>query len=229
MVYLFGNAVIGENKNSSRYLRIFKVHFNKLNNKFPHFTKITTKFHLFEKNRIFNSQLYNNYYIFHIFHAILEAFNLILNSDEETVYATFKDPNINHDLIEVIKSKYNHLGEYIDIFRKKYNNLGDEFNNSKLFDIYIENFKSLVNCTKDLNLNNSFLDGIFEVILSIYMILELTFSVDEEGKAFINRSTDDKDYLFYISKLLDCDIEILKKRLISREIRSPRGSFYVIK
>jgi hypothetical protein len=228
LVYLFGNAVIGENKNSSRYLKLFKVYFHKLNTKFPHFTKIKTKYYLFEKNRIFNSQSSNNYYIFHIFHAILEAFYWILKSDEETINSTFNDSNVNQDLIELIKSKYSHLSDYIEVFRKKYNNLTEEFN-QKFFKIYIENFNLLLKCSKTLELNISFLDSIFQLILSIYMILELEFSVDDEGKAFINRNTDDKDCLFYISSLLDCEIEVLKKRLISREMRSPTGSFYIIK
>ena len=52
---------------------------------------------------------------------------------------------------------------------------------------------------------------------------------DEDGKTYFDRKSYDKDCLFYISKIMDCDIHLLQKRLISREIRSPRGSFYVVK
>ena len=229
LVALFGNAVVGDNNNSSRYLKLFKLYIMKFNNRNPCFTKIKSKYYLFEKNRIFNSILYCDYYIFHIFHAVLEGFYWILTSDNQlTIDSIFKDSNIDSELVELIKKNFDHLTDHIEMFRKKYNNLTDEFN-KRFYKIYTDNFKTLISSVKRLNLTINFLNSVFKTIISILFLLELKFSIDEDGKTYFDRKSYDKDCLFYISKIMDCDIHLLQKRLISREIRSPRGSFYVVK
>lgn len=229
LVSLFGNAVIGDNNNSSRYLKVFKLYLLKFSNKNPYFTKIKSKYYLFEKNRIFNSLQFNNYYIFHIFHAVLEGLYWILTSDNDSIInSIFNDSVIDSVLVEIIKSNYLHLTDFIEMFRKKYNNLTEEYNN-RFFKIYMDNFKTLISCVKSLNLSIDFLNSVFRIIISILLLLEIQFAVDVDGKVFFDRKSEDKDDLFYVSKILDCDIEILKKRLISREIKSPRGSFYIVK
>ena len=217
---LFGNTVVNEqNLNSTRYMSLVKFYFANILSKRT-IVKIKFFYFLFENNRITNNL--DKSYKFHIIHSIIEGIYLLLNTEDIKIKELYKDLDIR--IIKLIRKQYSEIKEFIFKFRAKFN-----LNKKFYLEIYLNNFLKFIKINFLFKFHEKFLFKHINFFLSILFLSDIDFSIDTEAKCFIKREENDKDNLFYASKYLDCDIQILKKRLISREIMSPRGSFYIVK
>jgi hypothetical protein len=235
---LFGNTVetgSNSNMNSSRYMRVLK--FQKLKNltQGNKIVKIKIKHYLFEKSRILdsfntsqsleekddkdNKEIKNN---FHIFHALICGLYMIfyknLYSENESKYKEYDE------ILKIIKSECKELMEN-GILEELYNDYSEYF--IEYQDYYLEKFSLLIELFKSLKIiHKKIIKKIFNVVLSVLVLLKIEFQVNEDGKAILD---ENNAYINLLSILLDCELNTIRTKLISREIRSPRGSFYVVK
>jgi myosin heavy subunit len=218
---LFGNCIdettsnnaekLGEfNDMSSRYQRVVKFYFNKFKNA-NRLMKVKFKHYLCEKNRVVEECVFN----FHIFHLLIEGLNRI-----------FKSTNLENTE-KVIYNEFSRLKEtgLLDEFYQKYNNF-DTSANVDFNEYYIKKFNLFLNFAKKKAINELTIKNIFKLVIAILLLNHIDFDIDQEGKAIIY---EDNKIICLITEILDCDKTTLIKRLISREYRSPRGSFYVTK
>jgi hypothetical protein len=201
------------NENSSRYQRVVKLYFNKFKgaNKL---LKIKVKHYLCEKNRVVEGWMFN----FHIFHLIIQG-----------LYTLFKKgSHMPGDFEKIILTDYAKLNEtgLIDEFYKTYNTFPNCTASVDFDEYYMKKFNGLLTFTKKKGIGEKIIKNIFNLVIGMLLLNHIDFDIDQEGKAFIHEH--DK-IICQIAEILECDKTILIKRLISREYRSPRGSFYVTK
>lgn len=235
---IFGNTVesgSNSNINSSRYMRVIK--FQKLKNLLNNnkLVKIKVKHYLFEKSRILDS--FNTYYShenkedkdnkeiknnFHIFHALISGLYMIFYKN---LFSENQNKHQDYDeIIKIIKSEFKFLKEN-GILEELYIDYSRYF--IEYQDYYLEKFLQLIDLIIGLKiLHRKIIKKIFNVVLSVLLLLKIEFEVNEDGKALLD---ENNIYINLLSNLLDCELNTIRTKLISREIRSPRGSFYVVK
>jgi len=250
IIDLFGKAEVKNNSNSSRFMQMIRFKFRKVK-KINFLQEVKIKHFLFEKNRITGITEFidkDQEYSFHAFHALIYGLHYLANVSKdndlkETVELInektkkyFVDNNSisskgkkNKDikenkemelLLDTIKKKYQHLSKEIAIFNDKYNQEDRESLN-------LSYFKEVLELFIFFNFSSELIIKILNLNLSLLFLIDLKFICDKEGKAII--SDDYNDSLSIISTYLQCDKDMLTKRLVSREYRSPRGSLYVVK
>ena len=183
--------------------------------------KLKIKHYLFEKGRVFNSE--ENKFNFHIFHSIIEGFFQIFNNNLLKIDEIF---------VKLIKTEYEYLMNN-NLFENIYIKFHDDLiisQNKHEFDFhqfYLIKFEQFLNLLIDFKLSHKkIIKKIFNLLLAIIILQQIDIEIDIEGKAFIS---EENEIIQIVSKLLDCEHKLLRDKLISREIRSPRGSFYVVK
>ena len=218
---LFGNAIINDiNTNSTRFMSLIKFYFTDITHKNT-LVKIKFSQFLFENNRITSN--IEESHKFHIIHSIIEGIYTLVTLDIYKIKELFADLDVN--LINLLRKQYNDIKDFLAKFRGKFNSINDSF----YLEIYLKNFLQFIRINLYFQFKDNFLLKHINFVLAILFLSDIQYSIDTEAKCFIQREENDKDSLYYASKYLDCDMQILKKRLTSREIISPRGSFYIVK
>ena len=171
-----------------------------------------------------------------------EKYNKNLSHDEQI---NIKDISISKDSNSSFESFHSENKENIE---NNHNNQDKEavFNS----DILISNFTTTLNDL--ISMFNNSKDVLIQILKTIFICLylkELVFEEDKEGKVLLltNNNLDTYSNLFYnnktnnikmdnnykfiqkISVLMEIDPKTLLKNLVSKEIKSPNGSFYIVR
>lgn len=95
---------------------------------------------------------------------------------------------------------------------------------------FLEKFRLLLKISSEISLHKKILIKIFNIILLILHIKDLSYLIDDEEKVYLN---SDDELLIKIFSLMNLETEeekgFLIKKLTAREIISPSGSLYLIK